>query len=100
MISEKDSPDGTLRLYVFDVDCGATTSTAVQVTILPAAAKFNRDDPSFVCDHDTSVTAIWDGPSNIVVRYSSTARIFRQETNRLGVNIRYQPTSELKIYGN
>ena len=36
----------------------------------------------------------------LLVSSLDMARIFRQETNRLGVNIRYQSTSELKINRN
>jgi hypothetical protein len=49
--SEHPSPDGEWKYVTFDRNCGATTGSNLQVTVLPAAARLpNEAGNTFIAD--------------------------------------------------
>lgn len=82
------SPDGRLKVVIFERDCGATTGFSTQVSVVAAAAE-PRDEAGnlFVADDDHGaapggpgggprVEAIWEGRRRLLIRFDPLARVW------------------------
>src|SRR5438034_2887805 len=88
LVSEIRSPGGMLKLVVFRWDCGATTDSSTQASLLAADASLPSGVGNlFVADTDhgrapvaswggPEVHASWTSPADVVLRHDSRARIF------------------------
>lgn len=88
MISETLSPDKSLKVVLFQRDCGATTGFSTQVTVLPAAQSLPNDSGNvLVADTDhgkapsgpgggPEVQTEWKSDRELIVRYHPAARTF------------------------
>jgi len=101
VISESRSPDGVKRIVVFERDCGATSSSSTQVSLLPADTPLpNKAGNLLVADTDhgaapagpgggPSVSVIWGGPQYVLLTYHPKARVFKAEKELDGVTVRH-----------
>src|SRR5579872_1022360 len=85
--AEHPSPDGKWKYVVFDRNCGATTSTNFQVSVLPSSASLpNAPANAFTGDYNHGATSYvakveWINSGTLLISYSPKARIFRKETH-------------------
>jgi hypothetical protein len=99
------SPDGTKKVVLFVVDCGATTSFSVHASILPSAEELHDTDKGnvFIADANhgaaaeynaiggPAVQVAWSDRNEVEIRYSRGARIFL-EIPRFGqTRVSYSP---------
>lgn len=95
MPSEHLSPDGGWKYVTFDRNCGATTGSNLQVTVLPAAARLrNEAGNTFIADDNHgaagSIAQVeWLAPHTLQITYSSKSRVFKKESRTGSVEIRY-----------
>ena len=95
------SPDGRHRAVVFQRDCGATTGSSTQVSVLSAGATL-PDSAGNVFRADRNhgrapagrgggprVIARWITPDTLEVRYDARARVFTREATAAGVGVRF-----------
>jgi hypothetical protein len=92
---EHQSPDGQWKYVIFDRNCGATTTSNFQVSVLPASARLpNEAANAFTGDYNHGATSYvaevtWVDAKTILISYSSKARIFRRESHVGPIEIRY-----------
>lgn len=101
LVSRADSPDGQHTAVLFQRDCGATTGSSTQVSVLKRGAELTGGGNSFRADDDHGAAAVgdwggswaevrWLAPDHLLVRYAAKSRVFEQEKQVLGVRISYQ----------
>jgi len=95
------SPDGQWVAVVYATGCGSTTTTVVDVSILPASeTKLPGTGNVFRADADRGRARVtkegypwaevsWTGPTEILIRYDDRALVAKQETKRGNVVVRY-----------
>ncbi|OYV07012.1 MAG: hypothetical protein CFE26_03255 [Verrucomicrobiales bacterium VVV1] len=89
-IAEVISPDGTKKIELFSRNCGATTGSNTQGTVLIRGDSLpNEPGSAFVVDGGSAKIS-WAGDSRIVVTLERGARAFKKETSDKGVKIEYQ----------
>ena len=83
------------KFVVFDRNCGATTASNLQVSVLLATAKLSNDPGNaFIADGNHGVTGFvaqpeWLPPHTLRITFSSKARVFKKESQIGGVKIMY-----------
>jgi hypothetical protein len=93
--AEHLSPDGQWKYVSFDRNCGATTGSNLQVSILPASKSLSNDAANaFIADDDHGKTTFvaqpeWVSPNRLRITYSAKARIFKRETKVGSIEIEY-----------
>ncbi len=93
--SEHLSPDGQWKYASFDRNCGATTRSNLQISILPASKSLpNEAANAFIADDNHGAArfvahAEWISPRELRIVYSAKARIFKK-ANKVGpIEIKY-----------
>src|SRR5437867_10594463 len=92
------SPDGEWKYVTFDRNCGATTGSNLQVTVLPATAPLpNEAGNTLIADDNHGATGSiaqleWLAPHTLQITISSKARVFKKESRTYTVEIRYVET--------
>ena len=88
------SPDASHTAYLFERDCGATTGVSHQVSIMPDSDRLpNQAGNIFVADRqDTKPQLHWTGARTLEIRHKKTARTFKLEKHRDGINVAYVVT--------
>jgi len=86
------STDGRHKAISFGVDCGATTGFNTQLSILPAAAIFDRDayPPQLILDGKWTLAILWKDDTGLVVTIPKTVQIYKQEERAGEVFISYE----------
>ncbi|WP_158875183.1 hypothetical protein [Antarcticirhabdus aurantiaca] len=90
---------------MFERDCGATTGSSAQVSVVDPGEIPEYVGNAFRSDGDaghagtkarssSAVEAQWLSSGALVVRYASALRIFSKEPDVHGVRITYQPTEQ------
>ncbi|GAA2725814.1 hypothetical protein GCM10010439_26730 [Actinocorallia aurantiaca] len=98
VVSQAPSPDGERRAFVHDYDCGATSSAATHVSVLPADERPEEPGNVLVVDHGHEpvppgtkggphVTVAWTTADRLKVTRPAGARVFRAEPGSDGVTI-------------
>jgi hypothetical protein len=93
--AEHLSPDGQWKYVSFDRNCGATTGTNLQISILPASKPLSRGAANmFIADDDHGATRFvaqpgWLSNRKLRIAYSPKARIFKKETKVGPIEIEY-----------
>ncbi|HYX72046.1 MAG TPA: hypothetical protein VE732_04690 [Nitrososphaera sp.] len=105
LLNEVQSPNGKLKVIIFQRDCGATTGFSTQVSILPNGDKLpNEGGNIFVADTDhgkapsgegggPKVEVRWINENELLIRHDSRARVFHSEQSLNNVKIRYEQAS-------
>ena len=100
-LAEYRSPDGTMKVVVFERDCGATTDFSTQASLLLATRDLPAESGNlFIADTNHGAAPAgsgggptlgvrWEGPHGLVLEYNGQARIFKAEKNLSSVFIRY-----------
>jgi|SRR4051794_17394289 hypothetical protein len=89
------SPDGQWKYVSFDRNCGATTGTNLQVSILPASKPLPNDGANaFIADDNHGKTTFvaqpeWVSSCKLRITYSAKARIFKREPKVGSIEIEY-----------
>jgi len=93
--AEHLSPDGQWKYVSFDRNCGATTRSNLQISVLPA----NKPLPSgaantFIADDNHGETTFvaqpeWLSSRKLRITYAAKARIFKRETKIGPVEVEY-----------
>jgi hypothetical protein len=91
------SPNGDLKAVIFDRDCGATTDTAVNISIVPHDRTLNHADVAnvFVADSNHGASSLsylfvdWKSNDAVMITYPRKARVFRQEMHVENVTVSY-----------
>ena len=89
------SPDGTWKYVTFDRNCGATTGSNLQVTVLLASTPLtNEAGNAFIADDNHGEASFvarleWIAPHTLQITYSSKTRVFKKEPHVGVVEIRY-----------
>jgi len=95
------SPSKQLKAVVFERECGATTGSSTQISIMPANSDLpNEGGNVFVADTDhgkapsgpgggPSVEVEWKGESSLNIAYDNRARIFLRKDSQNGITITY-----------
>jgi hypothetical protein len=92
---EYPSPGGKWKYVTFERNCGATIESNFQVSVLPASAALpNEAGNVFIGDdHHGAASYVaeleWIDSNTLQIRYSSKARIFRQESRIGPIEIKY-----------
>jgi hypothetical protein len=102
-LAEYPSPDGTVKVVVFERDCGATTDFSTQVSIVPVGSGVPDGGGNVFaadCDHDTApggagggpeVRVRWNNRYAIELAYPAKARVFKSEHRVGNVSVSYAP---------
>jgi len=90
IISESVSPDGGSKIIVFSRNCGATTGSNTQATILKHNQSLPNDGGNiFVLDQGEAIVK-WRTNTEVVVTADASSRFFKKESAVNGVSIVYQ----------
>jgi len=96
IIERISAPKDPWEAVVFERDCGATTSTSIQVSILPLGGRLPNDGGNvFVADRITGnpkaqVHVHWLSNRHVEVTYPAGARVFKSEAQIRHVRITYK----------
>ena len=94
-LAEHVSPDGQWMYVSFDRNCGATTRSNLQVSVLPASKPLpNGAANAFIADDNHGATSFvaqpeWISARKLRITYSGKARIFKRESNVGPIEIEY-----------
>lgn len=100
-VAEYPSPDASMKVVVFERDCGATTSSSTQASILRGSSTLaNLAGNAFSADtdHGRALEGPWGGPrldvrwlddDRVVLDCDERARIFRAEKRVSGIDVLY-----------
>ncbi len=103
IIASSSSPDGQHRAVLFERDCGATSASTSQVSIVANGEALGSSAANaFVADsnHQALRATAWGGPdtrlswiapATLEIHYDRGARVFLHETPVKGIAIRYVP---------
>lgn len=101
-VADYPSPDGRLKVVVFERDCGATTGYSTQASILDVDAELgNSGGNTVIADTNRGASPSgpgggpelrvrWDASDRVVVAHDHRTRLFRTEARRESVAIRYE----------
>lgn len=86
------APNGRVALVTFEVSCGATTPFSTQATILPAGARFSRDDfPAFFVVHGRhDLASRWIGDGQVEIIMPRNHRVYRRDASAGGIAVLYR----------
>src|SRR5258708_1905794 len=93
--AEHLSPDGQWKYVSFDRNCGATTGSNLQVSVLPASESLpNGAANAFIADNNHGATRFvaqseWTSATKLRITYSPKARIFKRESRVGSIDIEY-----------
>lgn len=104
IVSVSKSSDQKKTAIVFRRNCGATTDFSTQVSVRNNETILNsetgnvliiddnndRDMSGFYLNGSPVVEASWIGPNELLLKFSSEARVFKQKTSWYGVKIDYE----------
>jgi hypothetical protein len=102
VLQEVPSPGGQHKAVIFMRNCGATSGSNTQVSVLSKHFSFLIGGGNvFIADDDNGsapagphggpvVSARWDGSERLVISYDAGARVFRKEEKRGTVGVSYQ----------
>ena len=101
IVSIAAAPGGKRQVAMFTRNCGATTGNSTQVSVLGANEAPTAAGNAFVADRGTVATAwggpwaevVWLGPTRLLIRYDSRARVFLKAPRVGSVTISYQPVT-------
>ncbi|GAA0964435.1 hypothetical protein [Actinocorallia libanotica] len=100
LVSRVPSPDREREAVVYHYDCGATSSAATHVAVLPAGELPRDAGDVLITDHGHAptpawtttgpdVTAAWTDARHLRVTRPPHARVFRAEPRSAGVEIEH-----------
>ena len=87
------SPDGSLKVVVFERDCGATTGFNRQVAILKNSKRFPKraSIDSFLClGGQPKVDVVWLSPTEVRIRYESGGKVFRKSFAKVPIKVSFE----------
>jgi hypothetical protein len=93
--SEHVSPDGQWKYVSFDRNCGATTGSNLQISVLPASESLPSGAANaFIADDNHSATRFvaqpqWLSNRKLRIAYSPKARVFKKEARVGPIEIEY-----------
>jgi hypothetical protein len=93
--AEHLSPDGQWKYVSFDRNCGATTSSNLQISVLPASKALpNEAANAFIADDNHGTTRFvaqpeWVSARELKITYSARARIFKKESKVGPTDLKY-----------
>jgi hypothetical protein len=102
LVSEVRSPSGKMKAVVFERDCGATTGSTTQVSLLSSNKSLpNEIGNLFVAtaNHGKAPAGAWGGPlvdlswtddAHLLLRYDGRASVSKREESLGNVNVRYE----------
>jgi hypothetical protein len=105
VVKEVTSPNGKMKAVLFERDCGATTSSTSQISLLSSGRSLpNEIGNLFVAGKDDGRApgAPWGGPmvevswtddTHLLVKYDNRASISKREESFGNINIRYEALS-------
>jgi hypothetical protein len=94
-LSEHVSPDGHWKYVSFDRNCGATTGSNLQISVLPASKSLPSGAANaFIADDNQSATRFvaqpqWLSSRKLRIAYSPKARVFKKEASVGPIEIEY-----------
>jgi len=101
IISEIPSPEGKLKVVVFQRDCGATTGFSTQVSILSGNQLLENEGGNlFISDTDhgaapsgpgggPALAVTWQNENSVRMSYHQKTRVFKQESTVGGASVSY-----------
>lgn len=93
IISEKVSPNREFLVYLFDRDCGATTSKSAHISLKKINSKLKNSEKGnvFIADNIEKIEVDWINAKSIEISVNSNCRIFLQEEkyNDIEINVIY-----------
>src|SRR5438270_11508580 len=93
--AEHVSPDGQWKYVSFDRNCGATTGSNLQISVLPVSKSLSSGAANaFIADDNHGTTRFvaqpkWLSDRRLRIVYSSKARVFKKETKVGSIDIEY-----------
>jgi hypothetical protein len=100
-IATAAAPSGDRKAVLFRRDCGSTTGFSSQVSVTEPDEAPSGQGNAFIADvgHDVADAAAWGGPwvelrwvapHQLLIRYDTKARVFRQDATVSGVTVTYE----------
>ena len=95
-LSVSVSPNGDYQAVSFRRNCGATTSSSIQVSVLPAGIELGNEPGNVMVIRESDMTPelLWRGPYDLEVLYPVNAQMSRVEVNAQEVAVEYTPVVE------
>ena len=88
IVQKVSSPSDEKMAYIFTRDCGATTSSSLQLSILDKGDDFqNESGNTFRSDKDYSIE--WVDEKHLKVIYDKTSETYEKDTKVNGIKIEY-----------
>ncbi len=93
--AEHVSPDGQWKYVSFDRNCGATTGSNLQISVLAVSKSLSSGGANaFIADDNHGATRFvaqseWLSPRRLRIVYSSKARVFKKEAKVGPIDIEY-----------
>jgi hypothetical protein len=87
---EVASPKRTHKVIQFGRDCGATTSSSTQLSIIPVSASLPDESGNIFIAGQDSLQVCWLSEKEILIKYPAGAEIFKRDTLYNGFEIRYE----------
>ena len=87
---ELSSPDGKQKIVIFTRDCGATTGSNTQASLLGREEKLpDKEGNMFIIDKAEAKVS-WKQADQIIVVLERGARVFKKESSVGGITIEYR----------
>lgn len=95
LISEQHSPDGRLKVVVFERDGGATTDWSTQISVMRSRKKLNdRDTGNIIvmdgsCVEGSDYSICWVDDATIEVFIADSVKTYQKKEKYGGITIKY-----------
>jgi len=102
LAESKLSPNGKLKILIFSVNCGAISDFSTQISIVESDYQLQNNDAGniFSADSDHGIARMngeiielntkWINNNLIEIEYPKNTRIFKNEEDENGIQIRYK----------
>lgn len=90
IIKEVYSPDKQYKAIIFERDCGATTGTSSQLSILKANKELENEVGNTFVVNEGEIRIEWTSQRQLKVYFDSLARSFEMKDRIEGIEIKYK----------
>ncbi len=90
VIKEISNGSKTYKAVLFKRDCGATTKSSTQISILPLSQILPNEGGNVFITESENLSTEWKNNTTLLIKYVGHERVFRQDSVYREIKISYQ----------
>jgi hypothetical protein len=97
IIEEIKNSNKGYKAVVFKRDCGATTQSSTQISIIPISQILPNEGGNVFVTESGNLSAEWTNDTTLLIKYTDHERIFKQDSAYLKIRIMYQKVQKSNV---